>query len=104
MEEPIVPVRTYVIVFVSLLILAALTTYIASFDLGIMNTAVAMAIATAKMALVGLFFMHLWYKPGLTRIIVICGFFWLSLLVGFTLIDLFTRNWVQRGASWGLGN
>jgi hypothetical protein len=35
---------------------------------------------------------------------VICGFFWLSLLVGFALIDLFTRNWVQRGGSWGLGN
>jgi len=78
MEEPIVSVRTYVIVFVSLLVLAALTTYIASFDLGIWNTAVAMAIATAKMALVGLFFMHLWFKPGLTRVAVVCGFFWLG--------------------------
>jgi cytochrome c oxidase subunit IV len=102
--EPIVSVRTYAIVFVALLILAGLTTWVASFDLGVFNTVVALAIAAAKMSLVGLFFMHLWYKPGLTRIAVVCGFFWLGLLVAFLLTDVFTRNWIPHGTGWGVGN
>ncbi len=101
--EPIVSVRTYAIVFVALLILAGLTTWIASFDLGVFNTVVALAIAATKMSLVGLFFMHLWYKPGLTRIAFVCGFFWLGLLVAFLLADVFTRNWIPQGTGWGLG-
>lgn len=104
MSEPIVSVRTYTIVFIALLILAGLTTWIASIDLGIYNTVAALAIAAIKMMLVGLFFMHLWYKPGLTRIVVVCGFFWLGLMVAFILADVFSRNWIAHGTGWGLGN
>jgi len=87
-------VRTYVLVFVALLILAAATTAIAYVDLGPFNTVVALAIASIKASLVGLFFMHLLYTRGLTRIVVLAGFFWLALMVSFTLADVFTRHWV----------
>jgi cytochrome c oxidase subunit 4 len=89
-------VRTYVLVFVALLVLAAATTAIAYVDLGPYNTVVALAIASIKACLVGLFFMHLLYTQGLTRIVVLAGFFWLALMVSFTLADVFTRQWAGR--------
>lgn len=100
MSEPIVSVRTYTTVFLALLALAALTTGLASVDLGTLNTVVAMAIAAAKMLLVALFFMHVWYKRGLTRIVIVAAFFWLALLVSMTLIDVFTRGWTPQPAGW----
>lgn len=100
MAEPLVSVRTYTIVFVALVALAALTTGLASVDLGVFNTVAALAIAAAKMLLVALFFMHVWYKQGLTRIVILAAFFWLALLVSMTLIDVFTRNWTPQPTGW----
>jgi cytochrome c oxidase subunit IV len=88
-------VGTYVFVFAVLLLLAALTTGIAYINLGPFNTVVALAIAAVKMFLVGLFFMHLWYIRGLPRIVVLAGFFWLALMVSFTLADVFSRSWIK---------
>ena len=95
MSEENPSVGTYVLVFVALLILAALTTGIAYVNLGPFNTVVALAIAAIKMCLVGLFFMHLWYSRGLARIVVLAGFFWLALMVSFTLADVFSRSWIK---------
>jgi cytochrome c oxidase subunit IV len=95
MSEQTPSVRTYSLVFVALLILAALTTGIAYIDLGPLNTVGALAIAFIKMCLVGLFFMELRYGRGLTRIVVLAGFFWLALMVSFTLADVFTRSWIK---------
>lgn len=94
MSEKTASVGTYVLVFVALLLLAALTTGIAYVNLGSFNTVVALVIAAIKMSLVGLFFMHLWYSRGLTRIVVLAGFFWLALMVSFTLADVFSRSWI----------
>ena len=88
-------VRTYTLIFLALLALAGLTTGIAFVDLGPFNTVAALAIAAIKMALVGLFFMHLWYSRGLARIVVLAGFFWLALMVSFTLADVFSRSWIK---------
>lgn len=96
MSAPGPSVRTYVLVFVALLLLAAATTAIAYVDLGPFNTVIALAIASIKACLVGLFFMHLLYTQGLTRIVVLAGFFWLALMVSFTLADVFTRQWAGR--------
>ena len=95
MSQETPSVGTYIVVFVALLLLAALTTGIAYINLGEFNTVVALAIAAIKMSLVGLFFMHLWYSRGLTRIVVLAGFFWLALLVSFTLADVFSRSWIK---------
>ena len=95
MSEESPSVRTYILVFVALLLLAGLTTGVAYIDLGPFNTVVALAIAFIKMCLVGLFFMELLYSRGLTRIVVLAGFFWLALMVSFTLADVFSRPWIK---------
>jgi len=73
--EHIVPLKVYVGVFVALLVGTALTTGVAYIDLGRWNTVVALAIAVIKMLFVVLFFMHVKYNPGLTRIIIVGAFF-----------------------------
>ena len=94
MSEHTPSVRTYVLVFVALLVLAGATTAIAYIDLGPFNTVVALTIAALKTALVGLFFMHLLYTHGLTRIVVVAGLFWFALMVSGTLAYVFTRGWL----------
>ena len=96
----IVPVKTYVLVFIALLLLAGLTTGVAFIDLGAFNTPIAMAIAFVKMMLVLLVFMHLLYSAQLTRIALIAGVFWLALLIGLTLTDYHTRSWIPDPAPW----
>jgi len=100
MAEHIVSVRVYVLVFVALLVLTSLTTWIAFIDLGAINTVVALAIAVSKMLLVILFFMHVKYSPGLTKIVVLAGFFWLAILLTLTLSDFFTRHWTPTPSGW----
>ena len=97
----IVPVRTYVFVFLALMAGTALTTGVAYIDLGRWNTVVALAIATTKMLLVVLFFMHIKYASGLTRIAIIAAFFWLGIMVTLTLSDILSRPWELRPESWG---
>ena len=92
--EPIVPVRIYTWVFLALLVLAALTTAFAYVDLGIFNTLIAMLIATCKMLLVALFFMHIRHSTQLTKLVVVGGLLWLGILLALTLSDFATRGWI----------
>jgi cytochrome c oxidase subunit 4 len=100
MSQQIEPTRTYVTVFVSLIGLTLLTTGVAFLDLGPFNTVVAMAIAFFKMSLVILYFMHVRHSGGLVRIAVVAGFFWLALLIGFTMSDYQTRSWTPPPQAW----
>ena len=58
----IVPVKTYTKVFLALIVGTILTVLAASVDLGAWNLAVAILIATVKVSLVGMFFMHLKFE------------------------------------------
>ena len=100
MSQQIVPLKTYVTVFVSLIGLTLLTTAVAFVDLGPFNTVVALAIAFCKMLLVILFFMHLRHSGGLVRIVLLAGFFWLALLIAFTMGDYHTRSWTPAPNAW----
>ena len=100
MSHPIVPQKTYVFVFLALIGLTALTTGVAYIDLGPFNTVAALAIAFSKMLLVILFFMGVRSSSGLIRIIVVAGFFWLALLISFTMTDYHTRTWTPVPESW----
>jgi cytochrome c oxidase subunit 4 len=101
MSDFVVPVKTYVAVFVALLLLTGLTTGVAFIDLGAeLNTIVALTIAVIKALLVILFFMHVKYSPGLTKMVVVAGFFFLALLVAFTLADELTRTWSPQVHGW----
>jgi cytochrome c oxidase subunit IV len=103
MSEHIVPVKVYVTVWASLLVLTALTTGVAYIDLGVFNTVAALAIAVAKMLLVVLFFMHLKYTAGLPRIVMVAALFWLAIMMSLTLGDELTRNWTPAVHAWGSG-
>ena len=93
----IVPVRTYFLVFIALMIGTALTTGVAYIDLGRWNTVVALAIATTKMILVVLFFMHVKYSTRLTWAVVLGSLFWFAILMALTMSDYATRIWRTFG-------
>ena len=101
MSGHIVPLRIYISIFGALIILTGVTTYAAFVDLGRWNTIAALAIAVTKMMLVLLYFMHLRYSHGLTRVLVLASFMFLALLIGITLTDALTRSWTPNPDSWG---
>jgi cytochrome c oxidase subunit IV len=84
--------RLYLVVFVVLLALTALTVLVASVDLGPLNTPVALVIAAGKAMLVVLFFMHLKEAPGIVWLAAGAGFFWLGILILLTMSDVATRG------------
>jgi cytochrome c oxidase subunit IV len=94
MSEHVVSKKTYFIIFGALLVLTAVTVWVAYFDLGPLNVIVALSIAVLKATLVVLYFMHVRYSSKLTWVFVGAGFFWLAILMAFTFSDFATRDWV----------
>ena len=82
----------YYRIFAALLMLTLLTVGVAYLDLGVLNTVIALTIATGKALLVVLFFMHVRYSSRLTWVVVSASVFWLLLLLVFTLSDYLTRS------------
>jgi cytochrome c oxidase subunit IV len=122
MSAHVVPVRTYVTIFLLLMVLTATTVWVATVDLGPLgglfpsplrqllphyiadvdlNTLAALTIACIKMLLVVLFFMHVRQATSLTKVVILAGFFWLLLLMSFTLTDEGTRNLPPPPDGWG---
>jgi len=93
MSEHVVPKRVYIAVWATLLAMTLITTLVAFVDLGRFNTVVALSIATFKASLVVLFFMGAKYSPRLTRVAIICGIFFLALLLAFSMVDYLSRLW-----------
>lgn len=93
-HAPVVPISTYVTIFVSLLVLTAVTYFVATIDFGWMNTPIALAVALLKASLVVIYFMGVRYNTPLTKTVVVAGFFWLFILFGLTLNDYLTRTWL----------
>ena len=89
----IVPLKTNLITLSSLVVLTAFTVYTAKYvDLGSFNLALALLIASVKVGIVLLWFMHLKYDGWMNRVIVLCAAGFLSLLIGFTAVDIFSRD------------
>ncbi len=86
-------IKTFVSVWAALLVLTALTVFVATLELGPFNAIVALSIATVKALLVLLFFMELRYSTALTKVAVASAIFFLMLLAGLTLSDYMTRGW-----------
>jgi cytochrome c oxidase subunit 4 len=85
--------RTYFVIFAILLVCTYLTWQVAYFDLGPLNTVVALGIAVFKAVLVVLFFMHVRHGTRLTWVVVLSGVFWLAILLAVTMADYLTRGW-----------
>jgi cytochrome c oxidase subunit IV len=95
MSEVIVSRATYVTIYVILMALTGLTTFVAFFDLGLANPIVALSIAVLKATLVVLFFMHLRYSSRLTWVVWGAALFWLGILLVLTISDYATRGWAR---------
>jgi cytochrome c oxidase subunit 4 len=82
----------YYAVFIALLVLLAITVAAAEVDLGSLNFPLAALIASAKAALIMLFFMHVWHSRPLIWLVAGAGIFWLGVLLMLTMSDYFTRG------------
>jgi cytochrome c oxidase subunit 4 len=82
---------TYVLVWLALLVLMALTITAAGMGLGVVNILAVLAIAGAKSALVLYFFMHLKYEGLLLRFIFLASVFVLVIIIGLTYLDVLFR-------------
>jgi len=85
--------RTYVLVWVGLLILTGITVSVAGMDLGRLSISVALVIAALKSGLVLAYFMHLKYEKGLWLFkVMIPGILLLLILfIGLTFFDVAFR-------------
>ena len=90
----VMPIRMYVTVFAALLLGTAITVGVAFLNLGPFNNIVALGIAGIKATIVILFFMHAKYSTRLTKLVIVSGFFWLVILIAFTLADFESRGWL----------
>ncbi len=79
--------KAYMLVWLALLVLTAITVYVSYFDFGEWNIFVAMLVATIKAALVCLFFMHLKYDNRMDQVVFISSFVFLAIFIGLTLSD-----------------
>ncbi len=83
----IVPYKTFLTVFISLVCLTVITVAVSRIDFGVMNIVVAMAIASVKAMLVALFFMHLKYENPVTWLYAIFPIILLFIMIGGVFID-----------------
>lgn len=81
------PVWQLLAVFFALIILTLLTVFQSTFDLGNLELALSLFIATIKASLVMLFFMHMIHDKPLNIIIFLSSFIFVALFLGFTLMD-----------------
>jgi cytochrome c oxidase subunit IV len=92
-EHHIVTPAVYGMVYGALLLGTLLTVVAADIDLGVFNPIVALAIASTKMVIVILFFMHVKYQSNLIKMTVGSGFFTFLVLITMTLSDYISRAW-----------
>ncbi len=96
MSHPVVPVKTYVSVFLALIALTITTVAVSKLDLGEFNIVAAITIAVVKGTLVVLFFMHVKQSSAMTKVFVAAGFFWMAILLAFVLADYLSRTPIAR--------
>jgi len=83
--------RTYLLVYLALILLLGATIGASYFNLGALNLIIALAISIAKGLLVAYFFMHLRTSGTLIRLFALIGFLFLAILIGLTFADYLTR-------------
>jgi cytochrome c oxidase subunit IV len=88
----VVSPKIYATILAALLLGTWITVQAAKIDLGRWNIVLALAIATIKMTLVILFFMHGKYSSKRTQLVIISGFFWLAIMLGLTMTDYKART------------
>jgi cytochrome c oxidase subunit IV len=96
-------VGTLVAVWATLICATALTSAVSYLELGWLNIVVALLIAVIKASLVVWIFMGVRYTTNLTKLFVVAGIVWLSILVLVTFSDYSTRSWTYQAQPWSHG-
>ena len=91
--------KEYFAVFGALMVLTAVTVWVAFMDFGFLNNVIAVGIAVIKGSLVILYFMHARYAGGLTGVVIAAGAAFFFILVFLTLSDYVTRSWSLTSVS-----
>ena len=101
----ILPLKTLLIVFGSLVVLTVLTVAATLVNLGEYNLYLALVIAAAKGTLVILYFMHLRYDRPFNLVVFLTCLVFVVLFIGGTLTDTLTyQHQVQPGQGGAMKN
>lgn len=95
MTGTVVSPKTYVLIFGALLALTAITTEVATIDLGTVQRDRCATHCGHQALLVALFFMHLMHTRHRTMVLAGAGILWLIILIVLTLSDFLTRGWIS---------
>jgi len=87
----IVPYKTFMGIWIALLILTGITVWVAQYNLGPLNIWVALGIATLKSSLVVAIFMHMKYESRLFKIALLSALAILAIFIGLTFFDVLYR-------------
>jgi cytochrome c oxidase subunit 4 len=87
----IVPYKTFMGIWIALLILTCITVWVAQYNLGPLNIWVALGIATLKSSLVVAVFMHMKYESRLFKIALLSALTILAIFIGLTFFDVLYR-------------
>ncbi len=89
-HEP-VPYRTFILIWVALLILTGITIAVSRVHLGALNIWIALGVASIKSSLVIFVFMHLRQESKLFKIGLLVMLSILAIFIGFTFFDVLYR-------------
>ncbi len=87
----IVPYKTFMIIWIILLILTGITIAVAQYDLGALNIWVALGTATLKSGLVVAIFMHMKYESLLFKLSLLSALAILAIFIGLNFFDVLYR-------------
>ncbi len=93
-------VRGLVLVWITLIILTGTTSAVSYIELGPWNVVVALLIAVTKASLVVWVFMGVRYTTTLTKLFVVAGLVWLSIMILITFSDYNSRSWTYQAQPW----
>ncbi len=94
MEKPehhIVRYKTFIYVWIALIVLTATTITVAGLHLGRFSTLTALVIASIKASLVLWFFMHLKYEKRVFKVLLLVPIATLTFIIGLTFFDIWYR-------------
>jgi cytochrome c oxidase subunit 4 len=100
MTAHIPKVKTLVFVWAALIVLTGTTSAVSYVELGPWNIVVALLIAVTKASLVVWIFMGVRFTTSLTKLFVIAGLVWVSILILITISDYNSRNWTYQARPW----
>ena len=92
--------NSLIVVWAVLIVLTWTTVGVSYLELGEWNVVVALLIAVIKATCVAWIFMGVRYSTHMTRLFVVAGLVWLSIMILITGGDYLTRSWDYHPQPW----